>query len=148
MVTILSNFLAWTLILYWIHRIVHVVPVLRNIHMDHHLQVTQGNVGWSLNNFVLFNDTWMSTLDLWITEVAPTLVFCWVFDCWWIAALYYVWAALIQEEIEHDFEFDVPVLTSGKWHMVHHTYWMQNYSVFIPIWDLVFGTYASPSRKI
>jgi sterol desaturase/sphingolipid hydroxylase (fatty acid hydroxylase superfamily) len=62
--------------------------------------------------------------------------------------MYYVWAAFIQESIEHDQNFDLyPVLTSGKWHMMHHRDENCNYGVIIPIWDIVFGTMKSHNIK-
>jgi sterol desaturase/sphingolipid hydroxylase (fatty acid hydroxylase superfamily) len=63
---------------------------------------------------------------------------------WWLFVVYYVWAAFIQESIEHNSKFDIyPILTSGKWHMVHHHHKNYNYGVFFPIWDIVFGTWKS-----
>jgi sterol desaturase/sphingolipid hydroxylase (fatty acid hydroxylase superfamily) len=147
MATILASLLLWTFLMYVMHRLVHITPVLRDWHMDHHREVTYGRVGWHWSNLFLFNDTWTSTLDWWITEVMPTLVTCWLTGQWWLAVAHYLWAAFIQERVEHDPNFDWPVLTSGRWHMVHHVYWMQNYGAFIPLWDLIFGTYATPTRK-
>jgi len=55
--------------LYAIHRIVHVTPFLKELHWDHHKYVNLNDTGWKFNNLLLFNDTWKSTADLWITEV-------------------------------------------------------------------------------
>jgi sterol desaturase/sphingolipid hydroxylase (fatty acid hydroxylase superfamily) len=41
---------------------------------------------------------------------------------------------------EHDEQFNIPLLTSGKWHMIHHRS-KHNYGLFFPIWDIVFNTY-------
>lgn len=126
--------------LYWIHRICHMIPVIREIHLHHHRFVLTHTVTWHWSNLFLVNDDWTSTLDLWLTEVIPTLMFSFITGQWWISVFYYIWAALIQEVIEHRPTFDLPVLTSGKWHLMHHRAEI-NYGLFTPIWDKIFRTY-------
>jgi len=138
-------FLLWTLILYVIHRIVHKTPVLNKIHLDHHSYITkrikEGNLTkWHWSNLFLFNDTWTSTLDLWITEVIPTLIFSLITGQWWISIFYYVWAAFIQESIEHNPNINLYPLTSGRWHLKHHQNPKRNYGLFHPFWDRLFNT--------
>ena len=66
----------------------------------------------------------------------------WITGQWWISVFYYVWAAFIQERIEHNSNFDIyPFLTSGQCHLVHHTNPEKNYGLFSPIWDIVFDTF-------
>lgn len=133
-------FLLWTLILYWVHRVSHKISVIRVIHLSHHKFILTHKTKWHWSNIFLFNDNIDSTIDLWLTEVIPTILFCIVTGQWWISIFYYVWAAFIQESIEHKSDFNVPILTSGKWHMLHHRERV-NYGLFTPIWDIVFGTY-------
>ncbi len=133
-------FFLWTLMLYTIHRIGHVTPWVSKIHLHHHAYVLSNPTCWHWSNLFLFNDTWISTLDLWITEVIPTLIFSLVTGQWWIFILYYIWAAFIQESIEHNSSINLPILTSGKWHLIHHRS-PCNYGLFTPLWDLAFGTY-------
>lgn len=133
-------FLLWTLMLYWIHRIVHYIPVIRAVHLHHHRFVLTHTNKWHWNNLFLFNDDWISTLDLWITEVIPTLLFSLVTGQWWISVFYYLWAAFVQETIEHNKNFNIPILTSGQWHLMHHRSSV-NYSLFTPLWDIIFKTY-------
>ena len=137
-------FLIWSFTLYWIHRGIHKIniPYVSEFHWDHHKQVTQNKVKWHWSNIFLFNDTWKSTADLWITEVIPTIIFCWITGHWWLFFTYYIWAAFIQEAIEHNKKFDLyPFITSGKWHLIHHKYSKYNYGLFVPIWDILFKTY-------
>ena len=134
-------FLLWTLMLYWIHRIGHTLPVMRTIHSHHHIFVLQYETMWHWSNLLLFNDDWTSTIDLWITEVIPTIIFSIFTEQWWILIFYYIWAAFIQETIEHNNNFNIPILTSGKWHLMHHRS-AYNYGLFTPIWDIIFKTYA------
>ena len=135
-------FFAWTWCLYVTHRSVHVIPMLREIHWDHHRYVNTHSTGWHWNNLLLFNDTGTSTVDLWITEVIPTVIFSYVTGEWWVLWFYYVWAALLQETLEHNSKVNVyPWLTSGKWHLVHHKNMRNNYGVFTPLWDMIFRTH-------
>jgi sterol desaturase/sphingolipid hydroxylase (fatty acid hydroxylase superfamily) len=141
--TAIILFLLWTLLIYWMHRLAHVLPVMSHFHMDHHRQVTDETItGLHWKNVFLWFDTFESTADQWLTEVIPTILFAWITGHWWIAAFYYVWAAFIQEAIEHNPKFNLyPFLTSGKWHLIHHEDPDKNYGVFFPIWDMMFGTY-------
>ena len=148
MIYIIFHFLCWTLILYWIHRVSHYVPVIRTFHRDHHKFIStnckndQKPNDWHWNNLLLFNDNRNSTIDLWLTEVIPSIIYSWATGQWWIILLYYLWAAFIQERIEHNPNFDMyPWLTSGQCHLVHHKYPDKNYGLFFPIWDKMFNTF-------
>jgi sterol desaturase/sphingolipid hydroxylase (fatty acid hydroxylase superfamily) len=128
--------------LYWIHRVSHSTPVIRVIHLHHHRFALTQVISWHWSNIFLFNDDWTSTLDLWLTEVIPTLVFSLITGQWWISVFYYIWAAFIQESIEHNSNVDLPILTSGKWHLIHHRR-ETNYGLYTPLWDKIFGTYTN-----
>lgn len=140
-----SAFLLWTLVLYVIHVVVHRVPVLTKLHRDHHAHIAVAKTTkWHWSNLFLFNDTWKSTVDLWVTEVIPTVLFSCVTGHWWISALYYVWAAFLQETLEHHLHVNCYPLTFGKWHLLHHRDPTKNFGLFIPVWDILFKT----ERKI
>ena len=134
------HFLIWTFLLYFIHRASHVLPVIREFHRDHHQFIRNHEVTWHWSNLFLYNDTLKSTVDLWITEVIPTILIAFLLNAWWLAVFYYLWAALVQETIEHNKHFDWPILSSGKWHLIHHKNYNKNYGLFFPMWDIVFGT--------
>ena len=137
-------FFIWTFFLYWIHRAGHRIKFVQRYHLEHHKFVNQNGVHkskWEWNNLFLFNDNKNSTLDLWITEVLPTLVFSFITGAWWIFFLYYVWAALFQEILEHKQNFNLPIFTAGQWHLQHHRNYKTNFGLFLPIWDILFGTY-------
>lgn len=140
MVEYFFYFICWTFLLYWIHRLVHIVPIIKNFHRIHHVYVHQHQTGWHWNNLFLFNDNWSSTIDLWITEVAPTFIFSLITGQWWILMFYYFWAAFLQEELEHRKNLNLFVLTCGEWHLKHHRSPNKNFGLFFPIWDIVFGT--------
>ena len=138
---IVVYFVTWTFILYWIHRISHIAAVVREFHYDHHVFIVKnGNPGWQWNNLLLFNDTWKSTIDLWVTEVVPTFIFSWITGQWWIFIFYYLWASFFQENLEHNTKINFYPFTSGRWHLYHHIDHSKNFSLFFPIWDIIFGT--------
>ena len=93
-----------------------------------------------------YTDDWNSTLDIIVTEIIPTLIFCYFTGQWWIFGVYYVWTAFIQEWFEHNPKFDMLPFSAGKTHLVHHKIWRANYSLFFPIWDIVFRTYVSAKK--
>ena len=134
------TFFSWTLILYWIHRLGHIIPVIKKIHYSHHRTILKVTPVWHWSNLFLYNDNWMSTVDLWITEVIPTILFSWITGHWWILIFYYVWASLIQERIEHNSHFNWPILASGQKHLLHHKNSTVNFGLFTLFWDWVFGT--------
>jgi sterol desaturase/sphingolipid hydroxylase (fatty acid hydroxylase superfamily) len=76
---------------------------------------------------------------MWTTEVIPTILFCIVFNASWIFVLYYIWAAFLQDTLEHS-NLNWYPLTMGKWHMVHHKDARKNFGLFLPIWDKIFKT--------
>ena len=88
----------------------------------------------------MFNDDWPSTIDLWITEVIPTVIFSWITGQWWITVFYYLWAAFLQEPLEHKRGLNLPLLTCGDWHLKHHIRPDKNFGLFFPVWDKIFGT--------
>lgn len=138
--TYVATFLIWTFGLYWIHRIAHVVPGLSVVHGKHHTFITENKpTEWHWNNIFLFNDTWWCTLDLWLSEVIPTIILSYLTGQWWLILGYYIWAAFFQENLEHNTSIDYPMFTCGKWHMIHHRS-NYNYGFIFPIWDKLFKT--------
>jgi sterol desaturase/sphingolipid hydroxylase (fatty acid hydroxylase superfamily) len=134
-------FLAWTFVIYWIHRIGHMFPKLMPTHRSHHKFVANNEITWNWNNVFLFNDNWASTFDFWLTEVIPTIIFVLITEQWWLGIGFYIYAAFIQEWLEHNKNFNgYPFYTSGKWHMLHHTHYPCNYGIGTPFWDWVFRT--------
>lgn len=136
------EFLAWLLLLYGVHRAAHTVPWLRKWHLNHHAIIGRNGYKsyWEWNNLLLFNDTLTSTIDLWLTEVLPTILFSAITGAWWISIFYYTWAALFQEVLEHHPNVNMYPFTFGQWHLVHHRYMNQNYGLFLPVWDKFFET--------
>lgn len=140
-------FLLWTLMLYIVHVGVHKIKFLGLCHANHHAFVNgnlkKGSVNtWAWGNLLLLNDNFKGTVDLWTTEVIPTVLFCAGTGHWWVLVFYYVWAALVQEAIEHNPKFDTPLILSGRKHLLHHKDATTNFGLFFPVWDKMFNTYA------
>ena len=134
-------FMLWTLMIYWMHRLAHVLPLLKKVHFGHHRTIsTNRPPKWCFNNILMFQDNWISTVDVVIFELIPTVLFCLITGEWWILGLYYFWSAFIQESIEHNPNFNkYPWITSGQWHLIHHKKEC-NFGLFTSIWDIVFCT--------
>jgi sterol desaturase/sphingolipid hydroxylase (fatty acid hydroxylase superfamily) len=141
---IIFYFLAWTFLLYWLHRLAHRIPLVKKFHWHHHKHIlstiNSNPTKWHWSNLFLFNDNWPSTVDLWLTEVIPTIIFSAVTGQWWLSVFYYLWAALIQESIEHNPNVDFLLITSGRWHLEHHYNRNKNFGLFFPLWDKTFKT--------
>jgi len=137
-------FLAWTLMIYLSHRLAHTkwIKWYYNLHEEHHNQIIHdSNKKFHWTNLFLYIDSWKGTLDQWIMEIIPTIIFCYIFNCWWLFVCYYLWTAFVQENIEHNPKFNLyPIITSGKWHLLHHDDPKVNFGVFVPIWDIIFKT--------
>ena len=143
----MTFFTLWTLMLYGMHRLAHIAPLLKQYHLEHHRYVTEENTGWNWRNLFLYIDNFETTADQWLLEVIPTLIFSAITGQWWIAVFYYFWASIFQEIVEHNPKFDLfPILTSGKWHLQHHIDSSKNYGVLTFIWDWLFGTYHARAQ--
>jgi len=94
-----------------------------------------------LENIFIWVDSWKSTADQWITEVIPTILISYISGHWWLIIFYWFWSAFVQEAIEHNNNFNIKILTSGKWHLLHHEDDKVNFGVFTSVWDRLFGTY-------
>jgi lathosterol oxidase len=136
----LSLIILWNLCLYSLHRITHITPVIKDLHRKHHIYVLTNPTGWHWNNVFLYNDNLEGTLDFWVTEVIPTIIFCAIFNCWWLFMFFWIWAAFFQENLEHNNNINFPFFTFGKWHVEHHKNPKKNFGFFFPIWDKLFRT--------
>lgn len=137
-------FLSWTLLIYTLHRLVHQIPALSYFHREHHRFVRENEITWHWSNIFLWNDNFKSTIDYWTTEVLPTLIFSVLTEQYWIMIFFYIYAAFIQERLEHNNNFNLyPFYTSGKWHVLHHTRYPCNFGIITPLWDWIFKTCKS-----
>lgn len=147
----LLYFMTWTFMIYWLHRTYHSIPFCMKFHQDHHTQIIEGTGSnkWDWRHVFIWIDTWNSTVDQWIMEVIPTIIFSWITGQWWMCVFYWIWTAFMQERVEHNPKFNLmPFITSGKWHLEHHHDSTKNFGVFFPIWDWLFGTYRDYKKEV
>jgi len=151
MITFVLYFLLWTFVIYIMHRLAHVVPLLQPFHWNHHYTISrkENDGKFKISHLILYVDNFETTIDQWLTEVIPTIIFCTITGQWWIAILYWIDAAFIQESIKHNPNFNVfPLNTAGRWHLIHHSNSEKNYGIIFPIWDIIFNTYEGLHKKL
>lgn len=144
-------FLLWLLLIYGMHRASHKFEFLKYYHNDHHKRIYTGEYDGSfkLRHLLLIIDSKESIIDQWLTEVIPTIIFCLIFNCWWLLLFYYIYAAILSESFKHNKNFNwYPVIISGRWHLIHHKNPTKNYGIIFPIWDKILGTEQKLKDKI
>ena len=134
-------FFLWTLLLYVVHRLAHALPYIKKIHSEHHRYVMR-NRDWGIK----WQDLYLSrgankvTLDLWFTEVIPTLLFCAVTGHWWIFGAYYFWSAFYEKATKYNRDVDVFLVTWGMWTLTHYRRNTLNFGGIFSLWDIIFKT--------
>lgn len=145
-----THMLPVEFIYYWAHRLMHEFPSVYKVHKHHHLSIvpspkTSVTFLWSEHFFydMLFalpvlvpayfgHATVVSTL-----LYVPTMDFLntlghtnlEVFPSWWMDSPFYYF------------------LYCTTYHNVHHRYFKYNYALFMPIYDMLFGTYSEKFTK-
>ena len=132
-------------IYYWGHRWMHIFPQLYKVHKHHHLSIvpspkTSVTFLWSEHAFydllfalpilvpVLFSDATLASTLLYVPfmDLINTLghTNLEVFPKWYINSpfCYFFYCT--------------------TYHHVHHKYFKYNYALFMPIYDIIFGTYS------
>jgi sterol desaturase/sphingolipid hydroxylase (fatty acid hydroxylase superfamily) len=138
---ILIGTVIWTLIEYFIHRVLlHSVPVLKRMHGMHHASPT-AFVG---------TPVWTSLTGFAVGALLPL---------WWLAGLEtaccvtaglmlgYVWYLLVHDAV-HRWPLDKKSLyyAAKLRHMRHHFEGGNgNFGVTVAVWDRLFGTFVEPS---
>lgn len=131
------GYLLGTLAEYWVHRGLHVVPVLRTWHQKHHDKPDDYTVGGS-----------------WLTH-ALTLAVIFVVLGWllslWVALGFMLWYGVYSalHYYSHQVQASKPHLIDfiQDTHIEHHVTPNKNFSVSFPVWDMVFGTYVKAANR-
>src|SRR5262249_23725473 len=62
-----------------------------------------------------------------------------------------IWGQIIHLNVGISWGVLTPVVTGPQYHRIHHSiephHQNKNFSSFLPIWDILFGTYYHPSDK-
>ena len=140
-IELLGYFPLWTLLIYCTHRLAHSIPALWHFHQAHHAVSYDGKWEFSWWNLIGWFNDWRSTLDQWLTEIIPTILYILLFhDAWPIAVLYYIDSFLSEGITDHNPRIAVPGLAMGRYHLAHHADMTMNFDLYTHFWDWVFGT--------
>jgi len=126
---------------YWIHRIIHRTPFLKeHLHLTHH----------SAFDLVLIDlfyiDIKENLLYLFVTGLCPLLFIHVNMVEYLIVNLLIFYHALYTHSETKD-KFILPLFIDSNYHKYHHQIGKGNYSVLFPIWDNYMGTRIKPHKK-
>lgn len=126
---------------YWFHRLAHVWQPLWRIHKLHHSDRNL-NVSTTLRNH------WLEEPIRAVITVAPisALVNISPIDGGIFAALLAQWSYFIHANVKIPFGFFTKIVCGPQVHRVHHSIGVinKNFAAFLPIYDILFGTYLQP----
>jgi sterol desaturase/sphingolipid hydroxylase (fatty acid hydroxylase superfamily) len=138
---IIFYFLITDALYYWVHRIIHRTPILKNMfHLEHHEAIH------------------LLPLDIYYTGYKETLLFILIIH---MVPLLFIHLNLIEYLIilfilsYHSYythadikdKFILPLFISSNYHKKHHTIGGGNYSLFLNIWDEYMGTKIKSKSK-
>lgn len=128
---------------YWFHRAQHTLPVLWTQHKLHHSDA-------SLNISTSSRHHWLEDpLRVFLMMLPMALVF----DVrepteGWIALPLLLWPFFIHLNVRLPLGPLTPLLAGPQLHRIHHSREPQhhdrNFAAFLPVWDVLFGTYCRP----
>jgi sterol desaturase/sphingolipid hydroxylase (fatty acid hydroxylase superfamily) len=134
---------------YWAHRLEHAVPFLWEFHKLHHSDERMNATTWARDHF----------LQVVWRQVFPTFTLGLLMDLdvreAGVAGFYFaVFTSLLSMFYHSGVRLRTPwldrVLVTPQVHRIHHsvdpTHYNRNFADFLPIFDIVFGTYRQPDR--
>jgi lathosterol oxidase len=127
------------LLVYWVHRLLHLPPLYRRLHIHHHRFRTPSP--WTSMAF--------HPLDS-FAQAAPhhlCVVLFPVYGGVYLFAIMFlqVWSTLIHERVSW---LRTPLLHYTAHHSAHHQFFRCNYGQFFTICDRAFGTYKEPLGSV
>jgi sterol desaturase/sphingolipid hydroxylase (fatty acid hydroxylase superfamily) len=130
--------------IYWVHRWMHEVPMLWKFHAVHHSSATMDWVSGFRNHPV----------DGLIIAPAVFLLVAAGFSAQLTGALaivQIVTGLFLHANVRWRWRPLQRLVITPEFHHWHHTNertsWHTNYSVFLPVWDIIFGTYHVPGDR-
>ena len=148
--TALLTWLTYDFVAYWYHRSQHTFAILWQIHKFHHMD-EQFSVTTRLRDNVsdVFVSVFSVTLPialLFHLDPGATAKLGTFMGLWGEAV-----AVFIHANIRLHFGWVNALIVTHQVHRIHHSRLIQhhnkNFCVYLPIWDIVFGTYFHPSRE-
>jgi sterol desaturase/sphingolipid hydroxylase (fatty acid hydroxylase superfamily) len=139
-------FIVFDFFYYWHHRLQHTIPAFWEQHKLHHTDeavycLSSGRHHWLEEGIRVFTCSipmaFLLTLGA-VQGVAMVIVLA-------------QWAIFIHANVRLPLGPLTPVLTGPQLHRIHHSREPQhankNFAAFVPLWDIVFGTYYRPQAN-
>ncbi|HUD93823.1 sterol desaturase family protein [Sphingobium sp.] len=136
--------LIWDFFYYWWHRAQHSISWLWRIHCLHHMDET---LGVSANMRV----HWLEEIGRTLAIFLPmALLFNLPAQTGLVALAITVWGAFVHSNLRLQLGWASPIIAGPQLHRIHHSRLVEhhdrNFSAFLPVWDVLFGTYHHPKR--
>jgi sterol desaturase/sphingolipid hydroxylase (fatty acid hydroxylase superfamily) len=130
--------------IYWVHRWSHEVPFLWRFHAIHHSTTTLDWVSGFRNH--PFDGAIIAPPFVFLIAAGFSPEFTGV-----LAIVQVVTGLFLHANVRFRWRPLHRIVITPEFHHWHHTNepdaWNSNYSVFLPLWDLVFGTYYMPTDR-
>lgn len=126
---------------YWIHRIIHRTPFLKE-----HLHLTHHSAFDLVPNDSLYSDCYENCLYLFVTGLCP-LLFIHVNMVEYLIVNLLIFYHIVYSHSEIKDKPILPLFIDSNYHKFHHQIGKGNYAVLFPIWDDYMGTRIKPKNK-
>ena len=143
-VQLLSGFVVFDLVIYWLHRFSHEVPFLWRFHAVHH---STRQLDWvsGLRNHPL-DGAFFAPAYVFLAAAGFRLRYVGV-----LAVVQIAVGLFLHANVRWRLRPLHRIVITPEFHHWHHSCERQamhsNYSVFLPVWDIVFGTYFMPADR-
>ena len=138
---IVFYFLVIDTIYYWVHRLSHRIPFIKQaMHNTHH----------DINNLLPIDFLHVSIIEYLLYIVTTNLLPLFFFNVSMVEYLLIVTTTLVHQIYTHsevNRQFIFPGFIDSKYHKYHHKIGGGNYSVFFPIWDNYMKTRIIPRKN-
>ena len=129
----LSAFIIGSLVEYWVHRLMHIIPSFCPVHTGHHERNTGQGVLGEFQDYVLPPLPVMGILFLFSWKLGISCA---------LGGISYAAFAAYAHQIQHEHP-TLCIWMKMPVHYVHHQYdqWHHNFGIGVDWWDRIFGTY-------
>jgi len=142
--------LAYDFFYYWFHRLQHASSWLWAQHKLHHSDE-------ALNVTTTFRHNWLEDFFKILLVAVPVALFLRIHPvqaglvALFARVIFIVWGVFLHSNVGISWGVLTSVITGPQYHRIHHSieprHQNKNFSSFLPIWDILFGTYYHPSDK-
>jgi sterol desaturase/sphingolipid hydroxylase (fatty acid hydroxylase superfamily) len=150
-------FLAWTFLVYWMHRLSHIHHArnpLWQLHRAHHMHPYLSQSGASkmptFGQLFLWLGSWRASLDVFVVMTMPAILIAIISPRFGIPILvfHYVYEIFCSEyALDHNPNVQgrvTRIFAWGDFHLFHHMMPKRNFCLVITLWDRIFLTATDP----